>query len=167
MTVKIGKSGKYSDWRILESALVGTPVHFSNSNGTFHGETGRVFSTGWLSTEWAVQYRATDVAYTVMSYGTPIGWRSAAGDWTVPNEGFSRTTTGHQSKLRVALHTVGYFFAVGSDEKGPTSVHRPGPTARVLAARVEVERLSRMVDTRVRAPGGNPETFSWLGETVS
>lgn len=43
------------------------------------------------------------IMYTVLSYSTPIAWRTLDGEWTVPVVTYSVTTTAHQSRVAAAI----------------------------------------------------------------
>ncbi|MFD5701321.1 hypothetical protein [Streptomyces lasiicapitis] len=59
-----------------------------------------------LPPEWRERYQADgdEIAYTVLSYQTPIAWVLRSGVVAIPTVKYSRTTTGHQGLL-YALHT--------------------------------------------------------------
>lgn len=109
--ITVGKHGRNAHIGVLANALSGLPmglaVPFQNSGKSFSGMPGQRNDLGRLSADWQRIYRATDVVYTVLSYGTPIGWQDNKGQWTVPSESYSATTSGHQSKLHYALHYNG------------------------------------------------------------
>jgi hypothetical protein len=58
---------------------------------------------GQLPTEYAAQYQENEVDYAVYSFHTPIAWRTTDGQWTVPDEKYSLTSTNHQNIVRQAL----------------------------------------------------------------
>lgn len=78
------------------------------TGGKLRAVVGREGSGGRLPEEYAAQYRAGNVVYTVFSYGTPIAWSTSGGGWVVPAVSYSRTTTVHQGKVRSALVNVSY-----------------------------------------------------------
>ena len=54
----------------------------------------------------AVLYATHDIVeidYVVYSYGTPIAYRTAAGEWTIPSAKYSVTTSKHQGTTRYAI----------------------------------------------------------------
>lgn len=102
--ITVGKHGRYASILILANALAGSGEPFQNGTKTFSGMLGQRNDLGRLSADWQRIYRATDVVYTVLSYGTPIGWRDNTGQWTIPDVSYSLTTGGHQSKLRGAVN---------------------------------------------------------------
>lgn len=60
---------------------------------------------GYLPPEWAARFYADQAAgidYLVRSYGTPIGWVTAAGEYVIPDVKYSVTTSRHQGYLRQA-----------------------------------------------------------------
>lgn len=60
------------------------------------------YSTGRLSAEYVEQFRSDHPTYAVYSYATPIAWYGDRG-WIVPDEGYSATTSRHQTHVRVAV----------------------------------------------------------------
>lgn len=64
--------------------------------------------SGELPEPFASDYYGAGVSgslrFVVLSYSTPIAWLLESGEWIVPNVRYGRTTTGHQSAVRVALH---------------------------------------------------------------
>jgi hypothetical protein len=68
---------------------------------------GAVSTTGRLPQQYADQYNMAakhgQVAYTVLSYSTPIAWVTANGNVIVPDVKYSQTTTQQQSLCRVYL----------------------------------------------------------------
>lgn len=61
---------------------------------------------GYLPDEWRKRYweNASNILFTVYSYGTPISWLSESSNgaktWTVPDVRYSRTTSIHQGLVR-------------------------------------------------------------------
>lgn len=54
----------------------------------------------------AAMYAARDNAgidYVIYSYATPIAYRTADGQWTIPDAKYSVTTSKHQSTIRYAV----------------------------------------------------------------
>ena len=70
---------------------------------SIHAIAGKVYSTGKLPNDWAGKYAFDDVAYTVLSYDTPIGWVTKGGEKVIPNVRYSETTTQHQYIVKVNL----------------------------------------------------------------
>lgn len=68
-----------------------------------HGVEGKSWSTGRLPEDWAGKYIFDDVAYTVLSYGTPIAWVNSNGERVIPDVSYSRTTSGHQTFVKSYL----------------------------------------------------------------
>jgi len=62
-------------------------------------------TTGRMDPDAAREYTEdrSNVAYTVLSYATPIAWVLADGTVKVPDVSYSRTTTQHQTMCRVHL----------------------------------------------------------------
>jgi hypothetical protein len=77
--------------------------------GNGRGQHGAVYDTGRLPRDWANTYTARRhlITYTVLSYGTPVGWVDSEAGWVVPDEKYSVTTSRFQHVLRVALTTSG------------------------------------------------------------
>ena len=57
---------------------------------------------GRLPQEYHESFRTA--VYAVYSWATPIAWVDGARNWTVPNHGYSKSTTQHQNKIRSALN---------------------------------------------------------------
>lgn len=74
--------------------------------GNVKGVTGGTDS-GRLPDEIAAEYREAArngaIAYTVLSYATPIAWRLIDGRWVQPVVTYSVTTTAHQSRVAAAI----------------------------------------------------------------
>lgn len=49
---------------------------------------------------WRADITAGEVSYVVYSYSTPIAWYTKRGEWVVPAEKYSHTTSRHQSVVR-------------------------------------------------------------------
>lgn len=64
---------------------------------------GKHYGTGRLPNDWAGKYAFDDVAYTVLSYGTPIAWITTGGEKVIPDVSYSVTTTHHQTLVKVNL----------------------------------------------------------------
>lgn len=64
---------------------------------------GAASGCGRMSYDTAAEYRADRIAYTVLSYGTPIAWVTADGTVKVPAVTYSPTTTRHQHLCRAHL----------------------------------------------------------------
>lgn len=60
-------------------------------------------STGRLPSEHVASARAAD--YVVYSYSTPIAWHTA-GEWVMPDESYSVTTSKQQGRIRTALSVL-------------------------------------------------------------
>jgi hypothetical protein len=79
-----------------------TPFTAGNVKGVV-GDT----DTGQMPDEIAQYYRVSAregaIAYTVLSYATPIAWRLIDGRWVQPVVRYSVTTTGHQSRVAAAI----------------------------------------------------------------
>lgn len=75
---------------------------FSGS-AAIRGIDGKSWSTGRLPEEYVGLYAFSDVEYTVLSYGTPIGWVTKGGEKVIPSVKYSVTTTHHQSLVSVNL----------------------------------------------------------------
>ncbi len=58
--------------------------------------------TGRLDGDWAKVYREDQptIVYTVVSYWTPIAWKLQNGEWVVPDQHHSGSTSRHQSIVR-------------------------------------------------------------------
>jgi hypothetical protein len=77
--------------------------------GALSGRPGTT-DTGRLPGDWARTYRARGhvISYTIRSYATPVAWLdSETGEWIMPDESYSVTTTRHQSRIRYALYLTG------------------------------------------------------------
>jgi hypothetical protein len=86
---------KLNTSRIAEWARNGEPFKAAAmSGGPGKGDAGR------LDEEWATRYRKDKVTYTVYSYATPIAWLRSDGNWIVPTQKFSPTTSNHQGFVR-------------------------------------------------------------------
>lgn len=77
---------------------------WQNHGGSLRGEPGRAAYTGYLPAEYRDAARAA--TYVVWSYGTPIAWRDAAGQWTCPEVRYSATTSKHQGVVRAWVVTA-------------------------------------------------------------
>lgn len=49
---------------------------------------------------WVADATASELVYVVYSYSTPIAWYTKRGEWVVPEEKYSHTTSRHQSVVR-------------------------------------------------------------------
>lgn len=80
---------------------------FKRSGFAMQGVEGAVSGTGRMPAGSANMYRANAevdmVAYTVVSYGTPIAWVTREGMVIIPDAKYSVTTTHHQNLCRVYL----------------------------------------------------------------
>jgi hypothetical protein len=63
--------------------------------------SGRIY--GAASFAWVEDLHAKEIRYVVYSYSTPIAWFTARGEWVVPAEKHSATTSRHQSIVRMAV----------------------------------------------------------------
>ena len=52
---------------------------------------------------WTADTTAGQVSYVVMSYSTPIAWYTTRGEWVIPQEKYSHTTSRHQWIARRAV----------------------------------------------------------------
>lgn len=113
---------------------------FTTHNRTLCGTT-RIDGYGILPHAAAVLLRDDDLAgtvdYVVYSYETPIAWhRTGEGHgWMLVETKFSRTTSRHQSTLRLALHFAGQesrVSLVGASSLPPVRVE-PEPTRPAVA----------------------------------
>ena len=86
------------------SAAMARRETFSNRTGSLTGSWSTNPETGYMPDEWVERFRAdraahNGVLYIVRSYDTPIAWAAASVDdvlLTVPNVGYSATTSQHQ-----------------------------------------------------------------------
>jgi hypothetical protein len=46
---------------------------------------------------------ANEIDYVVYSYGTPIAWHIEDGEWIIPDDKYSVTTSNHQGVVRRAI----------------------------------------------------------------
>lgn len=69
---------------------------------------GAASGTGRMPEKAAAEYKIDDVAYTVLSYATPIAWVTTDGIVKIPSESYSSTTNQHQHLCRIALGRDGY-----------------------------------------------------------
>ena len=65
------------------------------------GYTGQIY--GRAAELWTADTTAGEVSYVVMSYSTPIAWYTKRGEWVIPQEKYSHTTSRHQSVVRQAV----------------------------------------------------------------
>lgn len=76
-------------------------------NGNFTGEVGNAWTYGQLPEPFRSEYKAAEdagqVAYTVSSYYTPIGWVLTSGEVIIPEVKYSSTTSRHQGIVRLNL----------------------------------------------------------------
>ncbi len=82
-------------------------------HGALSGVEGTVEDTGRMPKEWADIYREGAefgcIAYTVLSFGTPIAWRIDRSHWVFPRVGYSATTKArHRPRVRegMAMHAL-------------------------------------------------------------
>jgi hypothetical protein len=92
---------------LTDKRLAGIRVNkrkpFTNSTGSFRGIVGGPGTFGELPAYWRNRFPERGVAYTIMSYSTPIAWLDHNGEWTVPDVKYSPTTTQHQGVVAVYL----------------------------------------------------------------
>ena len=75
---------------------------------------------GQLSSEYRASVDNAD--YVVFSYVTPIAWRDrTSGEWTMPDERYSQTTSCHQGKIRTALSVLHKRYDSESGEYVPVA----------------------------------------------
>jgi hypothetical protein len=93
--------------RQLTIAALNNKTPFARSGFAMKGVEGAVSSTGEMPKEHAETYKMhasnNDIAYTVLSYVTPIAYVTRYGDVIVPDYKYSRTTSHHQGLCRVYL----------------------------------------------------------------
>ena len=77
------------------------------TNGALSGSLASTGS-GRMAPDLRERYYADKAIYTVLSYGTPIAWVRADGQWVVPADKYSLTTTRHQAQVRLALGSGNY-----------------------------------------------------------
>lgn len=74
-----------------------------NCNNTLRGFEGTSATMGQLPQEWRNVYRNAedreDIAFTVVSYSTPIAWVLNDGEIVKPPVKYSVTTSKHQGKI--------------------------------------------------------------------
>jgi len=76
---------------------------FERSGFAMRAIEGKTSLSGRLPVEWLTRYRNTEIAYTVISYQTPIAWVTSDGQIYIPDESYSVTTSHHQGLCRVYL----------------------------------------------------------------
>lgn len=86
------------DPRILSNVAEHIPFYVGNVYGIDVPET-----PGRLPEPYRSEYRAANVVYTIVSYSTPIGWKTADGTIVVPQVTYSSSTSKHQALARRAL----------------------------------------------------------------
>lgn len=97
-------------WTVLQDLLTGAPEEFNGQSMKGRRvKVGMLSELGKLPDEWrAVWHQDKDeIVYAIWSYQTPIAWRTYRNGravWVIPNVNYSRTTSIHQGKVRVALH---------------------------------------------------------------
>jgi hypothetical protein len=81
---------------------------FKRSGFAMQGVEGAAYSTGRMPAGDAAEYNAhaknNEIAYTVLSYATPIAYVTRDGAVRVPDAKYSVTTTHHQSLCKVYLN---------------------------------------------------------------
>lgn len=80
--------------------FIADELEFTNSDATLSGRQGGASDFGSLPDRYRVSARAA--RYVVYSYRTPIGWKDDDGMWTVPDVGYSSTTSQHQYIVKAA-----------------------------------------------------------------
>lgn len=83
----------------------------TTARGTFTHQIGEPQTLGQLDTSTlgvSASPTSTNVHDTLYSYRTPIAWRHASGEVTVPQQRFSNTTSKHQTALTRALNNHQY-----------------------------------------------------------
>jgi hypothetical protein len=97
----------YGRARELTIAALEGHKPFKRSGFAMQGVEGAVSSTGRMPEGSAGMYRdnASEdmIAYTVLSYATPIAWVTREGTVIIPDASYSNTTTHHQGLCRVYL----------------------------------------------------------------
>jgi hypothetical protein len=66
---------------------------------------------GRLPEEWRRKFYGDAPTYVVYSYQTPIGWRTAEGEWVIPGVRYSATTRLHQ---RLVFEAVGHLASAAA-----------------------------------------------------
>lgn len=74
--------------------------------GNVSGDNTGVWRFGRLPIEYRDSVKSA--SYVIYSYSTPIAWY-VDGKWTIPNVSYSRTTSVHQGKIRVATANPGFY----------------------------------------------------------
>ena len=74
-----------------------------NSLWGTHGTSHSGIIYGRAAELWTADTTAGQVSYVVMSYSTPIAWYTKRGEWVIPQEKYSHTTSRHQSVVRQAV----------------------------------------------------------------
>lgn len=88
--------------------------HLPFKSGRMRGIDGSVYHMGRLPNTWTTIYRRDigDIAYTVMSYDTPIAWLRVNVDgsmtWFIPFVKYSNYTSVHQSHVRQVTYLKRY-----------------------------------------------------------
>lgn len=89
----------------LEALRTRTP--FKRSGFAMQAVEGGTLTLDRLGEPYRHQYvvlrEAQQIAYTVLSYSTPIAWVTTGGTIVIPDETYSRTTTHHQGLCKVYL----------------------------------------------------------------
>ena len=97
----------YGRARQLTIAALEGHKAFKRSGFAMQGVEGAVSSTGRMPTEDAREYNnfanAGQIAYTVLSYATPIAYVTKDGAVRVPDARYSNTTTAHQGMCATYL----------------------------------------------------------------
>jgi len=93
-------------WRLADILAAGRP--FANTTGSLRGirhDGSCPPSLGRLPVTDTARLRRDlpRVDMIIYSYATPIAWHVTGRGWTVPDASYSRTTSRHQSLVRVAV----------------------------------------------------------------
>jgi hypothetical protein len=76
---------------------------FHRSGFAMRAIEGKTSLSGRLPVGELIAYRKSEIAYTVISYQTPIAWVTTDGEVYVSQESYSVTTSHHQGLCRVYL----------------------------------------------------------------
>jgi hypothetical protein len=102
--------GKRTLKALQEGIDNGTPFKAASVSGTADPSS----YTGRLPEPYASQYlnayHAGRIVYVVLSYATPIAWKLDDGQWVQPDARYSATTSGHQSRVAVAIAHKGFWM---------------------------------------------------------
>lgn len=76
---------------------------FKNSTGTLRGVRLEKLSQGRMDPNTWILHKDTPVQFVIYNYDTPIAWMTAKGEWVMPTDTYSKTTTAHQNMIRGVL----------------------------------------------------------------